>query len=110
MKQKTYIPVFKEVSKWKRPKPSEKLDWFVSDITENDIKKANLTDLENLLKVYKNNLDILENKKNPYVDKKGIFGGPAYQWSSKHYDNIQNCKRQIDIIQVKIKELKAKER
>ena len=109
MNKKSYIPKYKDAIKWKRPKSQEQVGLFPLDITDEDIKNADISKLKSLLKICEQNLKSLQNEHCPQPSDEN-FGGPASQWGVKHHNDIQVCKRQIDVIKTKIKEFNIKER
>lgn len=107
MNKKSYISEYKDTIKWKRPKPKEQIYLFFRNITDKDIKDADISELQNMLKICEKSLKFLQSETNQNSGDEN-FGGPASQWGFKYHNDIQVCKRQIDIIKVKIKELKQK--
>ncbi len=109
MNKKSYIPKYEEAIKWSRSKAQKKVNLIAYDITDEDIQNASLSELKDYLKIFEKQLKSLQNGKNsePNDEK---FGGVSSQWGLKHHNEIQVCKRQIDIIKIKIKELNDNER
>ena len=107
--KKSFIPKYKNTIKWKRPKPQGKIDYFISDIIDEDIKKTDLNELQRLLKFYEQRLESLQKEQCPQPNDE-TFGGPASQWGIKHNNDIQIYKRQIDMLKIRIKELNNNER
>ncbi len=109
MNKKSYILEHKDAIKWKRPKPLKRLNLIASDLTDDDIKNASLPELKKFLKICEQHFKSLQSEHCSELNDEN-FGGPSSQWGFKHHNDIQVCKRQIDIIKTKIKELNGKEK
>ena len=109
MNKKSFVPNYKDTNKWKRQKSKEQICLFFCDITDKDIKNADISELQNMLKFCERSLKFLQSETNQ-ISSDENFGGPASQWGFKHHNNIQICKRQIGIIKEQIKKLSQKQK
>ena len=109
MNKKSYIPEYKDAIKWKRPKAQKKVNLITSDITDEDIKNASLAELKDYLEILETQLQSLQSKKNSESNDEK-FGGVSSQFGFRYHNEIQVCKRQIDIIKTKIKEFNNNKR